>query len=202
MRIYIIEDDQSVIGILEDIIEREKLGQLCGTTEDGPADLEQILALAPDLILVDLLMPEMDGIQLVRELKERDCPAKFIMISQVSAKEMVAKAYQAGVDFFVQKPINLVEIRQVVGNVAGQLENERKLRAIQSMLQPDRPIQTSSQKSQVWRQRIQYTLSQLGMAGEKGSSDIMDLCLMLLERQETVSQVGVGTLCARLSDNP
>ena len=49
---------------------------------------------------------------------------------------------------------------------------------------------------------IKYTLSQLGMAGEKGSQDITGLCLLLLERGQTASQVGVSTLCAQLSDAP
>lgn len=203
MRIYIIEDDLSVIGILEDIIEREGLGRLCGATEDGAANVDQIMALDPDLVLVDLLMPEKDGIQLVRELKERGSRARFIMISQVAAKEMVAKAYQAGIEFFVHKPINLVEIRQVVGNVGRLVDSERTLSAIQTMLQSGQTAAVPSpQKEEVYRQRLQYALSQLGMAGEKGSKDIMDLCMMLLERRETVSQVGVGTLCARLSDSP
>ena len=86
MRIYIIEDDTSVIGVLEDIVEGNQLGTICGDSGGGPADLQQILALAPDLILVDLLMPQKDGIQVVRELKEQGCTAKFIMISQVSSK--------------------------------------------------------------------------------------------------------------------
>ena len=90
MRIYIVEDDTSVIGVLEDIVEGNQLGTICGDSGGGLADLQQILALAPDLILVDLLMPQKDGIQVVRELKELGCTAKFIMISQVSNKEMVA----------------------------------------------------------------------------------------------------------------
>ena len=133
MRIYIIEDDTSVIGVLEDIVEGNQLGTICGDSGGGPADLQQILALAPDLILVDLLMPQKDGIQVVRELKEQGCTAKFIMISQVSSKEMVAKAYLAGVDFFISKPINLIEVRQVIRNVSQQLENERNLYTIQSV---------------------------------------------------------------------
>lgn len=114
MRIYIVEDDTSVIGILEDIVEGNELGVVCGDSGGEPANLGQILALDPDLVLVDLLMPQKDGIQVVRELKEQGCRAKFIMISQVSNKEMVAKAYLAGVDFFINKPINLIEVRQVI----------------------------------------------------------------------------------------
>ena len=50
--------------------------------------------------------------------------------------------------------------------------------------------------------RIKYTLSQLGMAGEKGSQDIAQMCLHLLEQGQTASQVGVSTLCAQLSSAP
>lgn len=63
MRIYIIEDDPSVISILEDIVEGSKLGVVCGDTAEGPPDLEHIAAVGPDIILIDLLMPEKDGIQ-------------------------------------------------------------------------------------------------------------------------------------------
>ena len=133
MRIYIIEDDTSVISVLEDIVEGNSLGTICGDSGGGAADLHQIMALAPDLILVDLLMPQKDGIRIVRELKEMGCRAKYIMISQVSKKELVAKAYLAGVDFFISKPINLIEVRQVIRNVSQQLENERNLHMIQSV---------------------------------------------------------------------
>ena len=199
MRIYIVEDDISVISILEDIVESNDLGTVCGDSGSG-LDLDKILALAPDLVLVDLLMPGKDGIQVVRELKERGCPAKFIMISQVSSKEMVAKAYLAGVDFFISKPINLIEVRQVIRNIRQQMENERDLHTIQSVFTlKQAPAVERQSRSDVQRKRIQYALSQLGMAGEKGAKDIMDMCMY---RHQQVCQVGVGALCAKLSDSP
>lgn len=57
MRIYIVEDDISVISILEDIVEGNDLGTVCGDSGGGPADLGKILAADPDLVLCDLLMP-------------------------------------------------------------------------------------------------------------------------------------------------
>ena len=202
MRIYIIEDDTSVISILEDIVEGNDLGTICGDTGGRAVDLDQIQAMAPDLILVDLLMHQKDGIQVVRELKELGCTAKFIMISQVSNKEMVAKAYLAGVDFFINKPINLIEVRQVIRNVGQQMENERNLQTIQNVFAERQITSSAEQKREQQRRRIQTTLSQLGMAGEKGAKDIIEMCLLLLERGQQVSQVGVGALCAQLSDSP
>ena len=189
MRIYIVEDDTSVIGILEDIVEGNELGVVCGDSGGEPANLGQILALDPDLVLVDLLMPQKDGIQVVRELKEQGCRAKFIMISQVSNKEMVAKAYLAGVDFFINKPINLIEVRQVILNVRRQLENERDLHTIQSVFAEKAAPVGRRSRLEAQRKRIQTTLSQLGMAGEKGARDIVELCMLLLEQGQQVSQV-------------
>lgn len=202
MKIFIIEDDISVIGVLEDIVEGSGLGSLCGDTGDGPPDLDQILSLDPDLILIDLLMPGKDGIQIVRELKERGCGAKFIMISQVSAKEMIAKAYTAGVEFFIQKPINLIEVRQVISNVKSQIENEHALKTIQSVFAGREAPASRPDPAQLRRRKLTHILSQLGMAGEKGSKDIIDLCLILLEEGGNVSQTGVSALCARLPGPP
>jgi two-component system response regulator YcbB len=185
---------------LEDIIERGGLGEICGDSGEGQ-DLEQLLTLDPDLVLVDLLMPNKDGIQVVRELKEQGCTAKFIMISQVSSKEMIAKAYTAGVEFFIQKPINLIEVSQVIKNVTRQLESERALKTIQNVfsgMEPPAPPSVPDRD----RRRIRHILSQLGMAGEKGSQDIVDMCMLLLDEGKTASQVGVSALCARLGGTP
>jgi len=202
MRIYIVEDDLSVISILEDIVEREGLGSLCGDTAEEEADLEHILAVDPDIVLIDLLMPGKDGIQVVRELRELGCGAKFIMISQVSAKEMVAKAYTAGVEFFIQKPINLIEVCQVVRNVTQQLENERALKAIQGIFAGRVSAAPAVSTQDKERRRLKAILSQLGMAGEKGSQDIITLCVMLRDEGVSASQVGMSSLCARLDGTP
>ena len=83
MKIYIIEDDISVISVLEDIIEQNELGTICGDNDGEAVEQYQVLALDPDLILIDLLMPGKDGIQIVRELREAGCHAKFILLYQV-----------------------------------------------------------------------------------------------------------------------
>ena len=54
MKIYIIEDDVSVISVLEDIVEENNLGVICGDTDGEPADIQAILAIDPDIVLVDI----------------------------------------------------------------------------------------------------------------------------------------------------
>ena len=111
MRIYIAEDDPSVIGVLEDILESSALGRVCGASEEGAPDPERIMALDPDLVLVDLLMPGRDGIQLVRELKELGVNVRFeregIDTANVSS-ELITAIYAA----FAQK-----ESESISGNM-------------------------------------------------------------------------------------
>ena len=115
MEIYIVEDDMSVISVLQDIIEDNDLGIICGTSEGQPADVDDILAKNPDMVLIDFLMPEKDGVQVMRELRERGCKAKCIMMSQVAAKELIGKAYDAGIEFFISKGnYNVFEINEAL----------------------------------------------------------------------------------------
>ena len=203
MKIYIIEDDLSVIGILEDSIERRALGTVCGSTEGGPVKPEQVLSAGPDLILIDLLMPGKDGIQVIRELREQGFRGKCVMISQVTSKDLIAKAYLAGVDFFIQKPINLIEVSQVIGNVARQLKSEQALASIRSVFEEERPAPAPAASWEaIRRRRLRYLLGQLGMSGEKGGQDITEMCLKLLELGQPASQVGVSALCGLLSASP
>lgn len=57
MKIYIVEDDLSVINILEDIIETQDLGEICGDCGGEPANLADVLRAKPDVILVDFSCP-------------------------------------------------------------------------------------------------------------------------------------------------
>ena len=203
MKIYIIEDDVSVISVLEDIIEQNALGTVCGDNDGERVETAQVLAQDPDLILIDLLMPGKDGIQVIRELREAGCHAKFIMLSQVSDKDMVAKAYTAGVEFFIQKPINFIEVCQVVRNVARQWKNEQALKTIQQVFAVrETPAAAAPPAVDRYRRRMKAILSQLGMAGEKGAQDIIELCVLLLQEHSSVAQIGMSNLCARLNDSP
>ena len=196
LRIYIVEDDVSMIDTLRDFIEDQGLGEVVGSSEEEGSDEQQIAALKPDLILVDFLMPGMDGAELVRRLRDAGCGAKCIMLSQVTQKDMIGKAYDAGVDFFLNKPINIVELRSVIGSVARQLENERTIEALRRVLfsgQSKAP-QDSDEES---RRKISAILANIGMAGEKGSADILNLCLFIRREQKSLQQESIRELCSR-----
>ncbi len=129
MKFYLIDDDASVCNILKIIIQQKKLGEVCGSASNGVDALEDLRFIHPDIIIVDLLMPIMDGINFVRKAKEQYPDICYVMLSQVSSKEMVAQAYECGVTFFLQKPVNGVEVVRVLTNVCGLHPDEAHLPA-------------------------------------------------------------------------
>ena len=205
---FIIEDDDAVAEVLRDIIEDYDLGKISGVSDGIGIRTDEIMALNPDVVLVDFLMPEKDGVQVVKELKAAGSTAKFIMISQVSSKPMIARAYEAGIDFFISKPINLIEVRTVIANINQQMKNERTIRNLKKMflaemggIEMEEPAPKKQQEDR-YEKRILYILSRLGMAGEKGSEDILRICTYLHGNGMSISKVKVSSLCERLSDSP
>ena len=203
MRIYIVEDDLAIINILEDIIETQDLGEVCGDCGGEPADVLDVLRCKPDVVLVDFFMPVMDGVEFVKELRTVNDSIKCIMISQVSSKELISKAYSAGIDFFINKPINLIEVTSVLKNVEKQLENERTLNNIRKMFMSEINQMTSPvEKTDSYGRKLKYILNRVGMSGEKGCPDIIKICDYLHSNQIPVSQLSVAQMCEKVSDSP
>ncbi len=202
MKIYIIEDDIIVIKMLENIIEDNDLGTVCGYSLNGNDGIAEISVLCPDIVLVDLLMPEKDGIAVVKELKNMSINSKFIMISQVSSKNMVGKAYSEGVDFFISKPINVIEVTTIIKNVIEQINYKTTLENIRNLFANDGNAASISEDTNLGKiKKIQLILNKLGMSGEKGAKDIISICEYLINNKQNMSDVNINDICKKLSSN-
>lgn len=83
--------------------------------------MEDLRDLTPDIVIADLLMPVMDGLTFVEEARKSHPQLAFIMLSQVSSKDMIADAYEKGIEFLFQKPVNSVELETVIKKVSASL---------------------------------------------------------------------------------
>jgi len=199
MRYYLVDDDISIIRILTNIIEENNSFEVIGCSNNGETALNEILLLSPDIVLVDFLMPKMDGNTLVQQLKILRPNICFIMISQVLDSELIADSYKSGIEFFIKKPINKIEVEKVTSKVAEKIEMQMMLFNIKKMLknsaQPNKHIKDSLKE-------IKHILSILGMLGEKGTTDIIKICNCLIEDKKTFSEFNLEELFTCCGDNP
>jgi CheY-like chemotaxis protein len=109
-RILLVDDSGTVIQF-ERMLLRE-LGCEIATAENGKRALEKIAEHKPDLVLLDLAMPEMDGMETLRHLKQnpetKDIPV--IVVTTKGDPESVQKAFEAGCFDFISKPFDRVEL--------------------------------------------------------------------------------------------
>jgi two-component system, response regulator YcbB len=201
MKVFIVEDDNNIIRVLEKIISDRDLGELLGHAGDGITGMEEIQILRPDIVLVDLLMPGKDGISLVREAKSRYPDMQFIMISQVSSKDMIGKAYQSGVEYFISKPINAIEVESVIHKVQDKLNMNRKLSQIQSLFAVGNNNQEVG-KTFDRVEEIKNIMHKIGIIGEAGSQDIINIAKYLIDTKQSTLEYTVKELCSKFTDQP
>lgn len=180
LKYFIVDDDPGSRRMLERIIEDNDLGEVTGSASSGQEAIPEILMARPDIVLIDLLMPELDGIETMERLKNQNFTGQFIMISQVVNKEMVGEAYLKGVEFFIHKPINRTEVKSVLQKTAEQARLKQSLLAIkQSLAGIDQPYIIPKKASN--KETVLSILRDMGIAGEAGCSDIVAMMEYLLD---------------------
>ena len=207
MKFYFVDDDKNIRTILKILVTERNLGECCGSSGNGDDALEDVAALHPDIIIVDLLMPDMDGISFVEKARKISPESACIMLSQVASKDLIAKAYESGIEFFIQKPLNAIEVESVIRNVLKTLSMHRTIGKVQSLFETEfsengRQSDNPSPQSENFQSRLTNVLQKLGIIGELGSKDIITLITWLHDRSETLEQQTLDRLLSQFSENP
>ncbi len=116
-KILVVDDEERNLRLMEAML--IPLGYEVVLARDGIEALDKVRKIPPDVILLDIMMPKMDGFEVVRQLKEDDA-TKIIPIVMVTALEEVedrVKALQAGADDFLSKPVDETELEARVGSL-------------------------------------------------------------------------------------
>jgi len=90
---------------------------IVATAENGKEAIEQFKKERPDVVTMDIMMPEMDGITAVENIKEISPETVIVMVTSVKQKEKMREAARAGADGYVTKPVNTKKLREEFGDV-------------------------------------------------------------------------------------
>ena len=116
--ILVCDDAAFMRMMIKDILTKNGYN-VAGEAENGLKAVEKYAELKPDLVLMDITMPEMDGIQALKKIKETDASAAIIMCSAMGQQAMVIEAIQAGAKDFIVKPFQPDRVLEAVKKVVG-----------------------------------------------------------------------------------
>jgi two-component system, response regulator YesN len=106
-KVLIVDDEQPVLDGLQHLIERHFTElAVCGRARSGNQAIEQALALQPDLVLMDVKMPGISGLDAIREIHGSLPQAQFLLVTAYERFDIAKEAFHLGVSDYVQKPIN------------------------------------------------------------------------------------------------
>ena len=124
MTILIIDDEKFVFQILGPVLQGQ--GYDVQVAEDGEEGLKKIVSLKPDLVLLDILMPRMDGCELLEKIKEQGLPLpRTIVLSALNQDDKVERALSLGAEeYWIKSDLDVKDIVQRINAKLGKTSLE------------------------------------------------------------------------------
>ena len=124
MRIVIVEDEKKVREGMAAMIASHTSHTVAAEAANGNDGLEKIIKLRPDLVITDIRMPVLDGLEMIRELRKKNLTCHIIVLSGYSEFEYAKKAITYGVDEYLLKPLTSSDIQHALYKIEEKMEQE------------------------------------------------------------------------------
>ncbi|MRR07979.1 MAG: response regulator, partial [Deltaproteobacteria bacterium] len=195
-----VEDEPEIRELLRDVLVRKYPKLDIYTAENGLAGLELFREHRPDIVLTDIRMPVMDGIQMSRGIREEDSAASIIIISACSETDYLLEAIKMGISRYVLKPINHKMLIEAINDCAARIIHERQVKAQNELIRrlndeleqrvADRTVEleASNRELQAFCYSVAHDLS-TPLRGINGYSNIL-----LEEYSDKLDEAGKGYL--------
>ena len=115
-RVLIADDSEIIRGLIRSLLEQFADVEVCAETANGRDTIDSALLLKPDLVIVDVIMPEMNGIEAVSVLKQH-LPSTKVILFTMYGESVKSLAQAAGVDIVLPKPDGLSPLIEAVNSV-------------------------------------------------------------------------------------
>ena len=138
VNILLVDDERVILEGISGFVNWSKLGaKLAGTARNGIEALEWIMTHKPDIVITDIRMPGLDGLQLIERVREQGLQIRFIMLSGYSDFEYARSAMRYGVKHYLLKPCNEDVIEQALADVINEWEQSSNKEQFQRKMEDE-----------------------------------------------------------------
>ena len=197
-KILIVEDNLEIAVMVDDLIREQ--GYRTAIAYNGQSGLDLALKERPDLILLDLRLPQMSGVELLRTLKEKNCDAPVVVMTAAGSEELAIQALRLGVQDYVKKPFTAPKLLDVITR---SLEEDRLRNENAHFLEDlqesrDRGAERGAELKSVLNKLVKLQRAALGLGALTVGADMKDVYRQLTEY--AVSLLDVKQSCILLFD--
>lgn len=124
-KVLFVDDEPFIAKGLSSILEWDRYGiEIAGTANDGSSALDILREQPVDLLVTDIMMPRMNGLELIRRVKESGSRTKFVVLSGYEEFAYVKTGIRLGIENYILKPINLEELESTIRHIRGEWDRE------------------------------------------------------------------------------
>jgi len=125
MRVLLADDSDLILNWLKEMLSAFKQAEVVAAVKNGKDALEAMISLKPDLAIVDLKMPGLSGLEVLKEIRKIDKEVKFIILTFYAFDPYRQSAVKAGVDYFFSKVDDFEKVSRVVAELLAKEEKDK-----------------------------------------------------------------------------
>lgn len=197
VNVVIVDDNPMILNTLDEVISSEAGLSVIGRADNGKDAIDMIKDTQPDVFLLDLVMPQMDGITVVENIKKKTSMLKnpaFIILSAVGGEQMTEEAFQAGANYFLMKPFDKDILVNKIRRIGKRPVRPVPGKVLEAPLKAATPEEAAMNREEYMKEHLETDITkmlhELGIPAHiKGYQYLRDAISMVVRDREMMEAV-------------
>ena len=197
VNVVIVDDNPMILNTLDEVISSEAGLSVIGRADNGKDAIDMIKDIQPDVVLLDLVMPQMDGITVVENIKKKTSMLKnpaFIILSAVGGEQMTEEAFQAGANYFLMKPFDKDILVNKIRRIGKRPVRPVPGKVLEAPLKAATPEEAAMNREEYMKEHLETDITkmlhELGIPAHiKGYQYLRDAISMVVRDREMMEAV-------------
>ena len=197
VNVVIVDDNPMILNTLDEVISSEAGLSVIGRADNGKDAIDMIKDTQPDVVLLDMVMPQMDGITVVENIKKKTSMLKnpaFIILSAVGGEQMTEEAFQAGANYFLMKPFDKDILVNKIRRIGKRPVRPVPGKVLEAPLKAATPEEAAMNREEYMKEHLETDITkmlhELGIPAHiKGYQYLRDAISMVVRDREMMEAV-------------